>query len=258
MTYTSGAPSPPSNNSLPTISGSAIEGQTLTEAHGAWANGPTSYSYQWEDCNSSGASCVTITGESGQTHVLTARDVAHTIRVQETASNAAGSGPPAISTQTVPVLAASSTGGGGGSPAGGGRGSPTGVAGASVSLAQIAAGLARQITPTGKTARIGSLLQRGGFSFAFTALAAGVAIVDWYQLPPGAHLAKKRKPTPLLVAAGRLTFRTAGRAKMTVKLTAAGKHLLKNAKRLSLTGKATFTPTHRTAVTRYKTFTLGR
>src|SRR5205085_9230687 len=40
----------PINASPPTISGSTLQGQTLSEAHGTWSNGPTSYGYQWERC----------------------------------------------------------------------------------------------------------------------------------------------------------------------------------------------------------------
>src|SRR2546426_7392633 len=40
-------PLPPSNTSPPTITGTAKQGQTLTEVHGSWTNSPTSYSYQW-------------------------------------------------------------------------------------------------------------------------------------------------------------------------------------------------------------------
>jgi len=83
-------PPPPSTSGQPTISGTAQEGQTLTEAHATWSNSPTSYSYQWEDCNSSGASCVAITGATNQTYILTSSDVGHTIVVQESATDAGG------------------------------------------------------------------------------------------------------------------------------------------------------------------------
>jgi len=131
-----------------------------------------------------------------------------------------------------------------------------------VSSAQIMA-LARQLTPTGKAARIAALLKNGGFSFAFKAPAAGKAALDWYQLPAGAHLAKNAKPKPVLVATGHLSFRRAGTATMKIKLTAAGKRLLKHAqlthaKRLKLTAEAIFTPTHKTPVVAVKTFTLKR
>src|SRR5439155_5409068 len=68
-------PPPPSNTSPPTISGTAQQGQTLTEAHGTWTNSPTSYAYQWQRCNAEAASCVAIAGATNQTYVLVPEDV---------------------------------------------------------------------------------------------------------------------------------------------------------------------------------------
>jgi Bacterial Ig domain len=127
---------------------------------------------------------------------------------------------------------------------------------ASVTPVQIAALLARQIRPTGKAAKIGSLLKRGGFSFAFKALEAGTAVLNWYQLPPGAQPARKAKPKPVLIATGHRTFRAAGTATMNIKLTATGKRLLKHAKRLKVTARATFTPPHQHPIVANTTFTL--
>jgi hypothetical protein len=82
----------PANVTPPTISGDTTAGQTLTENHGTWTNNPTSFSYQWFDCDSSGANCAAISGATGQSYTLTSADVGHTIEVQETATNANGSG----------------------------------------------------------------------------------------------------------------------------------------------------------------------
>ncbi len=109
---------PPASTLPPAISGSATAGQVLTEAHGSWSDTPTGYAYQWEACDSSGNSCSAIAGATGQTYQLIAGDVGDTIRVQETASNAAGSSGPASSAATG-VVQAASTGGGGSSPSGG-------------------------------------------------------------------------------------------------------------------------------------------
>ena len=46
------------NSAPPTITGSAQQGQTLTEVHGSWTNSPTAFAYQWQQCDSSGANCV--------------------------------------------------------------------------------------------------------------------------------------------------------------------------------------------------------
>jgi hypothetical protein len=99
-------PPPPSNVFPPLISGGAAQGQALTESHGTWTNAPTSYSFQWEDCDGSGQACVAIAGATGASYVLTAADVGHTIVVQETASNSGGSGTPADSAPTAVVLPA--------------------------------------------------------------------------------------------------------------------------------------------------------
>ncbi len=90
----------PTNTAVPRISGTPIQGRTLSESHGAWTNGPTAFTYQWEDCDGSGQSCVAIANATNQTYTLTAADVAHTIRVQETASNAGGDSSPASSAST--------------------------------------------------------------------------------------------------------------------------------------------------------------
>ena len=102
---------PPAEIAPPTISGVAEQGQTLTEEHGEWTNDPTSFSYQWESCDSAGAECEPIEGATSRTYLLAPQDVGHTIRVQETASNEAGSGGPATSDATAVVLSESSEGG---------------------------------------------------------------------------------------------------------------------------------------------------
>ena len=96
-------PDPPLSSSPPSISGSTSVGQALTESHGSWANNPTAYTYQWEDCDATGQSCSAIGGATGQSYVLTANDLGDTIRVQEMASNAGGPGQPETSAAT-PVV----------------------------------------------------------------------------------------------------------------------------------------------------------
>ncbi len=100
-----GAANAPSNTSVPTISGSAQQGQVLTANNGTWSNGPTSYGYAWQDCDTSGSGCTTISGATASTYTLAASDVGDTIRVVVTASNAAGSGS-ATSQPTAAVTAA--------------------------------------------------------------------------------------------------------------------------------------------------------
>jgi lysophospholipase L1-like esterase len=99
----------PTNSGLPVVSGVAQQGQTLTTTNGSWTGSPSSFSYQWQDCDSSGANCSTISGASGQSYLLQAGDVGHTIRAAVTAHNSAGDSSPALSAATAPVTSASTT-----------------------------------------------------------------------------------------------------------------------------------------------------
>lgn len=102
-----GSPSPlPQNTGLPTVQGSAVEGQTLTEAPASWSNGPSRFAYQWIRCDSSGANCAPIPGATNVGYALGAADVGATLEVSETAWNNAGESNPASSNPTVPVRSA--------------------------------------------------------------------------------------------------------------------------------------------------------
>jgi hypothetical protein len=86
------AATPPTNAAIPTIAGTAREGQTLTASSGSWGGSlPISYDYSWQRCDSSGAGCTAIKGAENATYKLTSSDVGHTVRVKVTASNSAGS-----------------------------------------------------------------------------------------------------------------------------------------------------------------------
>ena len=77
---------PPVNTSQPTISGQTVVGDTLTAANGSWSNGPTGYSYQWQDCDRSGANCSNISGATSSSYKLASGDAGDTIDVVVTAS----------------------------------------------------------------------------------------------------------------------------------------------------------------------------
>ena len=85
-------PTTPQNTSPPTVSGSAVQGQTLTASTGSWSpsNG-VKYAYQWRRCDTNGANCRDIGGATSQTYLLGSADVGSTIRVTVTASNTGGS-----------------------------------------------------------------------------------------------------------------------------------------------------------------------
>lgn len=98
----------PQNTSLPSISGAARDGSTLTASKGGWANNPTSYSYQWERCDSSGGACNAIASATGTRYTVVAADVKQRLKVAVTATNSAGSGT-ATSRATDAVTATGST-----------------------------------------------------------------------------------------------------------------------------------------------------
>ena len=97
-------PDIPVERSAPSISGTTTQGHTLTASHGSWSNDATSYSYRWEQCDSTGAACWAIGAARNKTYKLTASDVGDAIRVQVTASNTGGASRPATSIPTTVVV----------------------------------------------------------------------------------------------------------------------------------------------------------
>jgi hypothetical protein len=96
------APPITANTAVPVITGTAAAGDALTASTGTWTNSPVIYTYQWEDCDSSGLNCTVITGATASTYSVTAADAGHTIRVIVTAQNGGGSAS-ATSAQTAVV-----------------------------------------------------------------------------------------------------------------------------------------------------------
>jgi hypothetical protein len=92
----------PKNTSPPTISGTPKVGQALTASTGSWSGNPTSFAYQWQDCNVDAVVCTSISGATGQTYGVRLSDLGFRIRVLVTAKNAKGTGT-AASAPTVVV-----------------------------------------------------------------------------------------------------------------------------------------------------------
>ncbi len=82
----------PKNKTLPTISGTAEAGQTLTAGRGTWTNNPTSFTFSWTRCDTSGNGCATISGATAKIYTVTDTDLGHTIRVAVAAHNSSGAG----------------------------------------------------------------------------------------------------------------------------------------------------------------------
>lgn len=98
----------PSWTQLPTITGVAQQGQTLTAQSGSWGGTtPITFTYQWRVCDSGGGSCSDISGATSQTYTISASTVSvgSTIRVAVKATNTAGNST-ALSTWTQAVTAA--------------------------------------------------------------------------------------------------------------------------------------------------------
>ncbi len=81
----------PVNSSLPEVSGTAKEGDTLTASTGSWTGStPITFAYQWTRCNSSGGECANIASATSATYLATQEDVGSTLRVVVTATNSSG------------------------------------------------------------------------------------------------------------------------------------------------------------------------
>jgi hypothetical protein len=244
------------------IRGVTTAGRSLSCEPGSWSNAPT-FTYAFINK----ANGQVLQRASSSTYVLSEADVGRTIYCEVQAATAGGTGVartgalPAVKTAAVgsplplplppsPAIPAP--------PQEAGSGGLPGSTAASVSSAQIASLLRGQLTPAGKGARIAALLKAGGFTIRFMALEAGTGLIAWYELSPGAKLARTTKAKPILVASGQASFSTAGTKGVKIKLTAAGRRLLGSSKHVKLTAKGTFTPTGERSVSVTKAFLLSR
>lgn len=86
----------PANATQPTIQGSPTLGSTLTATQGTWSGNPTSFTFQWVRCPSTGglpdgSDCAAVGGATTQAYVVNTGDVGFRLRVRVTATNADGS-----------------------------------------------------------------------------------------------------------------------------------------------------------------------
>ena len=80
-----------SSSAAPTISGQAQQGQTLSVDEGSWTGAPSSFSYVWARCDSTGSTCTPIDGATDKTYTLTSADSGSTVRVTVTGANTVSS-----------------------------------------------------------------------------------------------------------------------------------------------------------------------
>jgi len=99
--------SAPKNTARPTISGTARVGEELMADNGTWTGAPNRFAYQWQRCDTNGASCGDVAGATGKTYGVRAADADHRLRVvvvasNETGSTSATSDPTEVVTTTTP------------------------------------------------------------------------------------------------------------------------------------------------------------
>ena len=83
----------PTNTGLPTVTGTAAVGQTLTASQGSWASKYlVDFANDWLRCDGSGGSCAPI-GANGTTYTVGDADKGSTLRARVTATNPAGTTP---------------------------------------------------------------------------------------------------------------------------------------------------------------------
>jgi hypothetical protein len=81
----------PRNVTRPRITGTPVQGSTLTANAGSWTGSGLTFTYQWERCDDEDEDeCEEIAGATRSTYTLASRDVGSRLRVQVTARNSAG------------------------------------------------------------------------------------------------------------------------------------------------------------------------
>ena len=91
------APAAPKNTAPSVITGTPSVGQTLSCTEGTWSSSPTSYSYKWLRDGQG------IGGATSNSYVVTSADQGCTLSCEVTASNAAGSAGPVVSSNSLQV-----------------------------------------------------------------------------------------------------------------------------------------------------------
>ena len=85
-------PIAPMPTSEPHVIGEPVEGYPLSVSNGEWAHEASSFAYQWQSCDSSGANCVDAPAGNSQSIVLSASELGRRMRAVVTATGVGGSG----------------------------------------------------------------------------------------------------------------------------------------------------------------------
>jgi hypothetical protein len=103
-----GGPGLPAQAINPAVLGAPVIGGTLSATKGGFVGASLRYSFQWQRCDTSGASCSSIGGATSATYTPKQPDLGSSLRVLVTATNTTGSAS-ASSDVTSPVQAAPAT-----------------------------------------------------------------------------------------------------------------------------------------------------
>lgn len=94
-THVAYLPLPPQNTAAPQVTGDAAVGTQMSVSTGAWSNSTPSdsidsYGYQWSSCDSAGANCQPISGQTSSTYTPVDADQGHVLQLAVTAHNQEG------------------------------------------------------------------------------------------------------------------------------------------------------------------------
>jgi hypothetical protein len=75
----------------PTVGGTAAQGRQLTASPGTWSGvGPVSFAYQWYRCDTTGSTCLRISGATRETYTLGRRDLGKALGLTLRATDSSG------------------------------------------------------------------------------------------------------------------------------------------------------------------------
>jgi hypothetical protein len=94
---------------IPTISGTAKVGQTLTAGEGTWSPTTDSYTYVWSSSATATGTYAAISGATGKTYELTSTDRGKFVKVTVTGVKSGYTSTPSLSAATTAVVAAFTT-----------------------------------------------------------------------------------------------------------------------------------------------------
>jgi Hypothetical glycosyl hydrolase family 15/Bacterial Ig domain len=81
----------PVSTAPPVVSGAPMVGNVLTVSTGTWSGQPTTFTYEWQRCGSSGGGCGAIPSGTAAAYKIGDADIGHTLRATVTAWNTGGS-----------------------------------------------------------------------------------------------------------------------------------------------------------------------